>query len=116
MRFSMSDIRLEVLGDGQRNCGGALARKRREDVLQRLSSFGTGLSQGQKGEFAWFKQAWDIKGMEDFGQDWVRKFAGQIQAVLDQIQDGEAHAFSAFVYEETKRCFGAPVGLRLPAT
>ena len=110
----MKSFRLGFLGDGLRACGGASGRKRREEVLDRLSRLGTGLSPQQRNDWAWFKEAWEHKMFEEHGDDWVRVFAGWVQGVLDAHQGGTANAFSCFVHSETRRCFDFEIALQIP--
>ena len=113
-RHAVKSFRLSYLGENQRNCGGPQGRKRREEVLDRLARLGTGLSPGQRNEWAWFKEAWQVKMLDEHGENWVRTFAGWMQEVLDKLARGQANAFAVFVHSETRRCFSDEVALTLP--
>ena len=95
-------------------CGGAVCRKRRDEVLDRLSRLGTGLSPPQRNDWIWFKEAWQAKMLDAHGENWVRIFAGWTQGVLDSLERGQANAFSIFVNSETQRCFISDDALELP--
>ena len=51
-RYAMRTYTAGALGDGSANAGGAAARKRRFDVLDRVARVGAGLSAGQKKRLA----------------------------------------------------------------
>ena len=110
----MKQVSLQFLGDGDPHCGRAPGRKRRHEVLDRLSRLGTGLSPAQRNDWAWFKDAWDEAMMGEHGAGWVRVFASWIQGVLDELDNGTAHAFSTFVHSETRRCLDDQPGLQVP--
>ena len=114
-RHVVKMFRLDFLGDGQRGCGGAAGRKRREEVLERMAQIGSGLSPQQRNDWVWFREAWERKMHEEHGDEWVKLFVGWVQGVLNQIHDGTTNAFSMFVYTETVRCFGGVLGLVLPS-
>ena len=107
--FSLSD-----LGDGRRSCGGGAGAKARSQVLERLARLGQGLSPAQRNDFAWFKEAWDNKMLEQHGAGWPALFASWAQRLLDAHAGGDRAAFSVFVHDETKRCFGDEVALVVP--
>ena len=113
-RNAVKSFRLSYLGDEIRNCGGVNGRKRRDEVLDRISKMGTGLSPSQKNEWAWFKEAWQGKMLAEHGEQWVRIFAGWMQEVLDSLARGQENVFSVFVHNETRRCFNSDVALELP--
>ena len=113
-RQTVKSVRLSFLGDQIKNCGGVVCRKRRDEVLDRISKMGTGLSPSQKNEWAWFKEAWQGKMLDEHGEQWVRIFAGWMQEVMDSLERGQANAFSVFVHRETRRCFNSDVALELP--
>jgi hypothetical protein len=79
-----------------------------------MSRLGTGLSPEQRNDWAWFKNEWDHKMLLEHGAEWVRVFASWLQKVLDELDRGTAHAFSAFVHSETRRCLDDQPGLRVP--
>ena len=109
-RFSPDD-----LGHSRRNCGGALGKKNRLEVLKRMAGLGAGLSASQKMEFSWFCDAWDAAGIEDFGDEWPDMFSVWIQTVVEEHENAVVTAFSSFVYSETTRRLSGAVALALPA-
>ena len=113
-KHAVKQFSLKFLGEGDPQCGKAPGRKRRHEVLDRLSRLGTGLSPAQRNDWAWFKDAWDLAMMGEHGADWVRVFASWIQGVLDELDNGTAHAFSTFVHSETRRCLDDQPGLQVP--
>ena len=108
-------ISLEMLGQGKPRSGGALARKHRFEVLDRLAQQGSGLSPAQRNDFSWFKEAWDTKMSEEHQINWGRVFSGWTQKVIDDHSAGIENAFSVFVEKETRRNFKDKVMLVLPA-
>ena len=113
-RQAVKQWSLEFLGDGDPKCGRAQGRNRRHDVLDRMSLLGTGLSPEQRNDWSFFKNEWDHKMLLEHGAAWVRVFASWLQKVLDELDSGTAHAFSAFVHSETRRCLDDQPGLRVP--
>ena len=103
----------ESLGQGNAKGGGAVARKLRYEVLDRVSRVGAGISPGQKNDWAWFKQAWDQRMLEEHGSDWGGTFASWMQQVVDDASSDKPNALSVFVYTETRRCFGDQPALRV---
>ena len=110
----MRQFSLKFLGDGAPKAGKAIGRKNRHDVLDRLSKLGTGLSPEQRNDWAWFKDEWDRAMLTEHKAAWPRVFASWMQNVLDDLAHGNAHAFSAFVYSETRRCLDDQPGLQVP--
>ena len=94
------------LGEGDPKANGVAGRKRRMDVLDRISRHGSGLSAAQANDFAWFKEAWDARMVEEHKDRWGSTFASWTAAVLEDIEHGTSNAFSLFVHNETRRCFG----------
>ena len=80
----------------------------------KFSKMGTGLSPSQRNEWAWFKEAWQGKMLDEHGEKWVRIFAGWMQEVMDSLERGQENAFSVFVHSETRRSFNSDVALELP--
>ena len=67
----------------------------------RLARLGSGLSDGQKNDWLWFKASWDEAMLAEYGgYEWPTIFAGFMQGVLD---DERTNSFSDFVYKETLR-------------
>ena len=102
------------LGDGRPRGGGAAGAKARHQVLDRLARLGEGISPAQRNDYASFKEAWDNKMLEQHGAGWPALFASWSQRLLDAHAGGDRAAFSAFVHDETKRCFGDEVALVVP--
>ena len=113
-KHCVKQFRLAYLGDGVKACGGAWGRNRREEVLDRMARLGTGLSPTQRNDWPWFKEAWEREMMQTHGEAWVRVFAGWLQGVLNELQNGSANAFSVFVHRETCRCFDDVPALHVP--
>ena len=114
MRHSMKTYTLEDLGRG-RSCGGkAAGRKRRFEVLDRLSRLGQGLSPAQRNDFGWWKESWDAKMLEEHGAEWGCVFAEWVQRVINDVGDGIGNSFSLFVHAETRRCFDGALVLQVP--
>ena len=115
-KHAMKTFTPVLLGDGQKNAGGAKGRNARSDVLDRLSRLGVGLSPGQKNDWAWFKTAWDTRMLTDHGEEWPRTFSAWVQQVLeDMTHEAGSNAFSTFVHRETLRCFSEQPALCIPA-
>ena len=110
----MKAFSLSELGEGRRSCGGAAGAKARHHVLDRLARLGEGISPGQRNDFAWFKEAWDKKMLDEHGAGWPALFASWSQRLVEGHEQGNRAAFSAFVHDETKRCFGHEVALVVP--
>ena len=111
----MKNVSVDSMGDGKPRGGGAKAQKVRHGVLDRFSMLGTGLSAPQKNDFAWFKDEWDGAMVKEHDHQWGRIFAGMMQAVAQDIQNGRLNAFSVFVHNETRRCLSGVPRLTLPA-
>ena len=105
----------EMLGQGKPRSGGALARKHRFEVLDRLAQQGSGLSPAQRNDWSWFKEAWDTKMSEEHQMNWGGVFSGWTQKVIDDHSAGMDNAFSVFLENETVRNFKDKVMLVLPA-
>ena len=60
-KHAVKTFSLGQLGDGQAKVGGAQGRKNRHEILDRLSRMRgyVGLSDEQRNDFAWWKDAWD---------------------------------------------------------
>jgi hypothetical protein len=93
---------------------GAVAKKNRLEVLDRLARLGQGLSPAQRNDFKWFKEAWDARMLQEHGDNWPELFMGWMQRLLGENEDGVANAFSVFVHNETRRCFDGVSALRVP--
>jgi len=83
-------------------------KKNRHAVLDKLSKLGQGLSDAQKTDFGWFKDAWDAAMCEEHGQEWGSLFAMQVQCILDDISNGQTNAFSLLMHNETLRVLNSP--------
>ena len=110
-KHAVKRFRLEDLGNGQKNAGGAKGKKNRAEVLDRLSRLNVGLSPGQRNDWQWFKDAWDKATVIEYGDEWPETFATWMQEVLI---DSRSNAFSIFVYEETCRVFDGAAALQVP--
>ena len=75
MKHAMKTFSLEDLGHGRSRGGGAAGKKRRFEVLDRLSRVGQGLSGAQRNDFGWWKDKSDAKMPEEHWDDWPGIFA-----------------------------------------
>ena len=105
---------LYELGEGRPRGGGAEGKRNRAQVLDRLARLGQGISPAQRNDFAWLKDAWDSKMLEEHAVRWPAVFAGWAQRLLHAHEEGDRTAFSVFLHNETQRCFGEEVALVLP--
>ena len=72
-----------------------------------------GLSDGQKNDWAWFKNSWDAKMLDEHGAHWPLIFSGWMQGVLDDMET-ISNKFSVFVHDETVRVFRGVAALAVP--
>ena len=112
-KHAIKTFTLESLGEGSHNAGGAKAKTKRMEVLDRLARMNAGLSEGQRNDWPWFKEAWDKAMVTEHKENWAAIFSGWIQGVLD---DERSNAFSVFVYNETCRIFKDLAALHVPGT
>ena len=112
-RHALKTFTLEALGEGSTNAGGAKGKKKRHEVLDRLSRIRAGLSAGQKNDWQWFKEAWDKEMVKLHGAGWAKLFAAWMQKTLE---DERSNAFSHFVYDETCRVFQNVAALHVPGS
>ena len=113
-KSAIKTFSLEDLGYGCSRGAGAVHKKRRCEVLDRLARLGQGLSAAQKNDFSWWKAAWDAQMLEHHGAEWPKMFAGWVQKIMNDHEAGVANAFSLFVNTETRRCFDGAPALRIP--
>ena len=95
-KHAIKTYSLEDLGQGRSRGGGAAARKRRLEVLDRLARLGQGLSPARRNELSWWKDEWGTKMLEEHWEDWPAVFAGWVQRVLDDTEAGMVNAFFPF--------------------
>ena len=69
------------------------ANKNSFEVLDRLSRHAAGLSDAQKNDFQWWKEAWDGAMVTTHGVNWADMLAGWVQNLLGAT---ESNAFSKF--------------------
>ena len=112
-KHAIKTFTLDALGQGSHNAGGAKAKARRMEVLDRMARMKAGLSAGQKNDWPWFKEAWDQAMVTEHKENWATTFMGWIQGVLD---DERSNAFSVFVYNETCRIFKDVAALHVPGS
>ena len=114
-KHAIKQFSLEDLGKGRGRGGGAAAKKRRWGVLDRLARLGQGLSPGQRNDFSRFKDAWEARMLEEYGDSWPDTFMGWMTRLLGENEAGVGNAlFPVFVHRETRRCFDGVPGLRVP--
>ena len=80
-----------------------------------MAKLGTGLTQAQKNDWAWFREAWAALMCDEHAQEWGGTFSQWMQKNLDDLSDGVANAFSMFMYDETKRHFSKTPMLVVPS-
>ena len=115
MKHAMKTFPLEELGHGRPRGGGRSGKKkRRREVLDRLVRSCGGLSPAQRNDFSWFKDAWDKVMLDEHHDEWPGVFAGWVQKVITDKENGVGDAFSLFVHSETRRCFDGAVALTVP--
>ena len=85
--------------------------KNRFEVLDRLSRHQAGLSDAQKNDFQWWKEAWDEAMVTQHGANWADTFAGWVQNLLNATG---SNAFSKFMYDETVRVLHDSKALAVP--
>ena len=107
-KHAVRNFTLADLGEGSNNAGGAKAKMRRFEVLDRLKRLRAGLSPAQKNDW---QENWDREMVTAHGQHWASLFAGWMKKVLD---DERSNAFSMFVHNETCRVFHGTVALQVP--
>ena len=114
-KHAAKQFTVEGLGKGAtaKRCLDA-AKKRRWEVLDRLARLGQGLSPEQRNDFGWFKETWDSRMLQEYGDSWPEVFMGWMQQLLGENEKGVANAFSLFVHNETRRCFDGVSALRVP--
>ena len=110
-KHAMKSFTPQELGEGSQNAGGAKARSRRFEVLDRLARLRAGLSPAQKNDWQWFKESWDQAMVAEHKANWASLFAAWMQQVLD---DERSNAFSCFVHTETCRVFHGIAALHVP--
>ena len=49
--------------------------------------------------------------LNEHKDEWGGLFASWMQAVLEDVSNGVTSAFSVFVHDETRRCFGSEPAL-----
>ena len=81
-KHAIKTFTLESLGQGSLNAGGAKAKARRLEVLDRLARMGSGLSPGQRNDWSWFKEAWDQAMVTEHKENWATTFSGWVQGLL----------------------------------
>ena len=110
-RHCLNTSTLEQLGDSSATAGGGNGKTSRHDVLDRMARIKAGLSDAQRNDFKWFKDAWDKETVKLHGSDWAKLFMSWMQRILD---DERSNAFSTFVFDETRRVFHDVAALHAP--
>ena len=95
--FSLAD-----LGKGHRSGGTAEHRRNRKDILHRVAQRGQFTAQ-QRNDWAWFAKEWDNAQAEEHGPERGEKFAGVMQALLNDLAEGATGAVGVFMANETRR-------------
>ena len=86
-------------------------QKHRHDVLDRMARIKARLSEGQRNDFKWFKDAWDKNIVKQHGSEWAKLFMTWMQRILD---DERSNVFSTFVFNESRRVFHDVAALHVP--
>ena len=102
---AVKSFSLPMLGEGQKNSGGAAFKKARRDLMNRIRGIAM-LSDSQKNDWQHFQSTWDQKMAEAHGAGWAEKFAQIMQHVLNGVEGGEPNALSDFMHKETLRVLG----------
>ena len=110
-KYALKTYTVDALGAGSQNAGGAKARNKRFEVLDRMAGLRAGLSPGQRNDWPWFKESWDDKMVEEHRERWGELFAEWMQHLLD---DDRSNAFSIFVHDETARVLSGSKALCVP--
>ena len=110
-KHAFKTFTVDALGAGSPNAGGAKAKKNRFEVLDRLSRYQAGLSDAQKNDFTWWKEAWDDAMVIAHGANWAATFAGWMQNLLDATG---SNTFSKFMHGETVRVLHGSKALAVP--
>ena len=93
----------EMLGNGKAHGGPKKCRDLRFEVLDRLLAHAAPLSPQQKNDWRWFKEEWDAAMVKEHDKSWGEVFAGMIQNLLNELENGDMSAVSNFMYNETVR-------------
>ena len=87
-KHAIKHVSLEDLGKGRSRGGGVFAKRRRWEVLDRLSRLGQGLSPAQRNDLTWFKNAWGARMLQEHGGEWPETFTGWMQRLLEDNEKG----------------------------
>ena len=101
-RETLRTFSVDMLGEGKLRGGGAMAKKNRMEVLQRLASHAT-LTPQDRNDWSWFIEEWDRAMLDVHTVHWGSHFAGLVQAVLQDLETGDKAALSKFMRAEIKR-------------
>ena len=103
----------EWLGIGVLNVGGAIATRRRKDILQRLSRLGTPTHRSL--HFELFKSEWDRLCKEKYNDNWPEIFLKKMKGFLNALPNNQ-DAFNQFIFDEEQAVFGGIRPLLVPAS
>lgn len=101
-RETIKTFSLLSLGKGKKNGGGAQCQKLRFEVLERVRAIAP-LSAEQSNDWENFKLSWDKEMASTHGENWADLFAEWTNHVLEELAAGNTHAFSHFMFRESKR-------------
>ena len=113
-RASANKVMHEYLGYDEKNAGGNSGLKRRIEMISKVASLYP-LPSDQRNDFDWFIRGWDTDGIKTHGNQWPLKFMEKLKAVLDALMVDE-HAFSKFMFDESRAVFGESKVLVVPGT
>ena len=111
---SLRTFTVKCLGQGAEGANEfKKARANRFVVMDRLQKLGAGLSQAQRADFPWFKEAYDKAMFEQYDHLWPEQFMAMVQLIMDKIEQGTSNYFSMWVHSETKRLFSEENTIRI---
>ena len=103
----------EWLGIGVLNVGGAIATRRRKDILQRLSRLGTPTHRSL--HFELFKSEWDRLCKEKYNDNWPEIFLKKMKGVLNALPNNQ-DAFNQFIFDEERAVLCGRRALVVPSS
>ena len=112
-REAMKSFSTAMLGQGKKKGGGEKHQKARQAVMNRVRAIAE-ISQDQKNDWHYFMSTWDRKMADAHGEEWAQQFAEIMQNLLNEMDAGNATAFSEFMRRESERILGGIPTLTIP--
>ena len=106
-------VTAEFVGKGEPVCDLPCFKERRSDILDRLSWLGNGLTPGQRNNFTFFKEEWDSRCAQVFGNAWPDLFLWELNGVLKRMET-DPWAFSKFMHKEERDVCSGTKALLVP--